>query len=799
MAGRKHRSRPKRDADRPSETVSAAGPADRARPWLLGAAVALYVARPLFPSEGSSAQGDGLPLVMLWLALGVFWLLGAIGRRGFRVRFGAVDAAVLLLVAWHSVAAVWAAVRVTPRAPVNVLWEWVGLGMGFFLLRQLLLTRREARAAVALMVALAVGLSGYGMYQYAYEMPQTRARYEADPDRALREAGLWYPPGSPQRQQFEARLESPEPLATFALTNSLAGVLAPWLVVLVGIGVGGGVRPPGESPINDAVGGDSSRRPKAAGRPTHGPRSAVRPVGDWSRLLQGWLVNGWVAVGLGGLTIAACLVLTKSRSAYVATALGLATVLFLAGRQRFRFGWKWPVAAAVAIAVLVGAAVATGGLDLPVLAEAPKSLVYRLEYWQSTLAMIADRPVLGCGPGNFQGVYTAYKLPQASEEVADPHNFLLEVWATAGTPAMLALAAALGIFFWRVAGTLRLPSAEQRTDDSSGHGIRSVPATVEEDGEDAAWFVYGGAAAGLLGPLLLSLLTPEILEGMFSVPPRPDAVGIVLLPAAAAAALFIGWVRGGRLAPVLPAIGVAVLLVHLLAAGGIGFPGVAGSLWLLVALGLRAEGVHTLGRPTAFGGVAVMVALAFACYRTAYGPVVRARGAVEAAQGALAEGRIDRAERYFQRAAVADPWAAAPLRELASLSLQRWYRERDPAALARFEQYLDESLRRSPLSSSTWETAGDWLSGVFAKTGDPEHLGRAVAMYRRAVEVYPTSATGRAKLAVALDASGQRDEARREAREALRLHGLTPHADKKLPDELRGPVDRLASPRSEEP
>jgi len=72
-------------------------------------------------------------------------------------------------------------------------------------------------------------------------------------------------------------------------------------------------------------------------------------------------------------------------------------------------------------------------------------------------------------------------------------------------------------------------------------------------------------------------------------------------------------------------------------------------------------------------------------------------------------------------------------------------------------------------------------------------------MYRRAVELYPTSATGRARLAVALDAAGRRDEARREAREALKLHELTPHADKKLPDELRGPLERLAPPRNEAP
>ena len=49
------------------------------------------VARPLFPSESAATQGDGLPLVMLWLALVVIWLVGTIGRKRFTLRFGPVD------------------------------------------------------------------------------------------------------------------------------------------------------------------------------------------------------------------------------------------------------------------------------------------------------------------------------------------------------------------------------------------------------------------------------------------------------------------------------------------------------------------------------------------------------------------------------------------------------------------------------------------------------------------------------------------------------------------------------------
>ena len=60
-----------------------------------------------------------------------------------------------------------------------------------------------------------------------------------------------------------------------------------------------------------------------------------------------------------------------------------------------------------------------------------------------------------------------------------------------------------------------------------------------------------------------------------------------------------------------------------------------------------------------------------------------------------------------------------------------------------------------------------------------------VAGLARAAMLYPTSAAYRAELADALYSLDRREEAGREAREALRLDALTPHVDKKLPDALR--------------
>lgn len=380
-----------------------------ARPLLLGAMTALLVARPLFSSEAAATHGDGVSSVMLWIAMAAFWLIAAVGQPknaprplgrwpGARFRFGWIDAAVVVLMICYGVATYWAVGHGSPRPAINVFWEWLALGLCFLLARQLIYTKREVRALAAVMVSLAVALSGYGLYQRAYEFPETRNVYNADPDAALRAADLCLPPGSPQRKLYEDRLANNEPMATFSLTNSLAGFLAPWLVVLAGIACGA-------------------------------MRNRKRLIG----------------AALLFIPVSVCLFLTHSRSGCLAALFGLAIAWPIARGKISRFGWKIPSAIILAGVVFIAVAAFFGKLDYE---TAQKSLGYRLQYWRSSMSMIADHPWLGCGPGNFQHTYTQYKLPEASEEIADPHNFLLEIWATAGTPAMLAFLAVLGCFFW---------------------------------------------------------------------------------------------------------------------------------------------------------------------------------------------------------------------------------------------------------------------------------------------------------------------------------------------------------------
>jgi O-antigen ligase len=760
---------------------------DRLRPWLLSAMTALLVARPLFPSESAGSQGDGLSMVMLWIALGVIWLFGivatsmgspketspfsaaqkpgqpSVGRPTFSLRFGWTDAAVLLLVLWTTVAALWAVHRGTPRPAVNMLWEWVGLGLCFFLARQFIVTPRERRAVVAVMIALAVAVSGFGLYHCVYEMPETRARYRADPDGEMRRADLWFPPGSPERKLFEDRLENTQPVATFALTNSLAAFLTPWLVMLAGV-------------MAATVGGDSRRR----------NTTDDTPIGDGCRLLQHKRLLGMLVCLV---PIAVCLLLTKSRSGYAAVCVGALLVWLLGRERRVRIGWKLPATLAAVLAAILCVAMAIEGAA--VLGRASKSFGYRLQYWQSSLQMIADHPWVGCGPGNFQPAYMQYKLPEASEEIADPHNFFLEIWATAGTPAALAFLAVLGFSVLGVrgqgpgarsegseTGDLRSPSLEiSKSPNSNPQSLIPNPSS------DGWKHVLAGGIVGFLLAVPMGMLSAAPLGAV------PVLLGLPL--AAAAVALMHGWIRDGVLPRWLPGVCVIALLINLLAAGGIGFPGIAGTFWLLLALTLDGRHRRTWPMVAAWAALVVCLALSVACYFTAYRPVMKCQMELQ-----FAEQEPDRAIAHIEAAAAADPLSSEPWRQMAAIAIEAWCKRPQNVIFSRFLEAKDKALELSPNSAGLWLAAGDWMSRAYSKTDDhgnrlmPGAIQSAVESYRRAVQLYPNSALRRAKLAEASLAAGDRAAFRREAEIALRLDQITPHSDKKLPAPLR---DRLGS------
>ena len=610
------------------------------------------------------------------------------------------------------------------RPALNSLWEWVALLAAYHLARQML-DAAASRALVTVMLAMAVGLSADAFYQYGVEIPATQVEYASDPERALRAAGVVAPPGSPERQIFENRLASSEPMATFALPNSLAGLLAPWLVLAVGL--------------------------------------AMTPAGYGER---GHAMPRMIAAAMTAIVIGGALVLTKSRGAVLGVGVGVCLLpIAFAGKERL-----FAVAAAVG-AILVGmAAIAAawvmGAIDREVFVEAAKSLSYRFDYWSGGLRIALASLWNGCGLGNFQDTYTRYKSATASESVADPHNFFIEVWASAGTPSAIAFVALLAMGLWR--------SLEVRPEIETRTGTATETATPP-----AVLAVWAGLPLGI--PLALAA------GGTATVALSPTAALIVAVIAVPSLAPFWDWVWRGRLRPAICFAAAMCLLVNLSVAGGIAFPGVAMSLWLLVACGEHAGDVAQVApaahRGKVAGASATMAAigglLAFLAWYSAYAPVSGCRRAIARAYATPA-----RATPQLEAAAKADSLSSEPWQLLAGMAYSRWSKSHQPSDLELFERANDEQTKRRPRSSAMWREHGERWLAIFESQGTTQAAAHAVEAMKRAAKLYPNHAMTHAWLALSQAASGDREAAIKNARRAVELSSTTPHADQKLPASL---------------
>jgi O-antigen ligase len=697
--------------------------AARLREVLLAATIALLVATPLIPSEAAIVQGAFAPLAMLWCLLLVAWAAALLLVRQSTFRWSWVEAATLGLVGWHSLAAIWAAPRGNARQALNAMWLWIGYGIALVLLRQFVRSQKQSRAIVAVMIALAVCLSMHGYYQYFVGFPQMRAEFHKNPEQMLTASGISTDLDSPEGKQFANRIESREPLASFALTNSLAGFLTPWLVATLGI------------------------------------------------FLLAWNLPAQrrAAVGAACLAVAltGCLLLTKSRTGILATGFGTVLILLYGRRGGWRIDWKIPAAGAAIVLLLAGGAVLSGGLDAKVLSEAPKSLIYRAEYWRATISIIAKHSLLGCGPGNFQSQYAHFKLPQASEMVADPHNALLEIWATAGTPAML-------LFLAVVAAFVRLLAAAAKSTFK--------PATESASIGEVAW-IYGGAGGGLLVGFLLGGIVGYPLEliAFVSLP----VVWLLGIPAAAIALwLLHAWVMRGEMMVALPVVALAALGVNLLAAGSLSFPGVFESALILIPLAMQTAGAfgttRIATRPLAVGIAASAVALVIACHFTAYRPVLVAQARLLDSRFEQSRGNSRDAEAAALAAAAADPWSPEPWRFLAEIRLQNWLRTNRKAAADGFVAAANEFQRLDSQSYRQFEQRGNWFLQAYRHSSDREMLLLAREAYAQAIVLFPNSALQHAQHAWVLHMLGRDQAASYEALEATRLDDLNPHREQKL-------------------
>jgi O-Antigen ligase len=561
---------------------------------LLGLATALIVIRALVPGEdvgllepGTSPLGLVVPL--LWLVGLAAWTAWRILARQLDWYGGLIEAALLVVVLFAFVGTLLAPAWQSYQHPAWIVsWEWAGLLAAFFLVRQIARSPADQRGLLAALLATGVSLAGQSIYQHAV------------PDRGHAPLPGLTADELPRIRCEALALAGQAPQNAFPASLSLPSLVAatsdPTLFERVGLR--NNVRPESGEPALPVLLRPTPAQPPAATFTTTANLAA------FLALLLPALVGCVLAAWLGGaprwqlgvaiafaLLVALALWLTEVRSAIVPCLLVGAVASVLA----WRYASARPANAAGPSRRLLLLALA-GPAVLLVLAfvlrpSGGEGLDDLTREWSAAWAMIRDHFWLGVGPGNYGRHYPQYMAPTAPAFARQPDNFALEVWATLGLPALLALGAALVIFFRRTLSVI--PAEQQATRD-------------EEPG--TAWEFYEGGMIGLLLGFLFraqSMGPDAILTEALT-----TSVRAVVWFAAFALIHGIRWTGATRV--LACTAGVAVLLLHLAVSGGFFVPGIAQPLWIMAALALNG----LPERPVPFGrqvvGRVVPLALATA-------------------------------------------------------------------------------------------------------------------------------------------------------------------------------------------
>lgn len=518
----------------------------------------VLVSRPLVLGEDPSFSSDfsyfdpvTLILSLLTLATAAAWAGWRLWSKESAWYAGIVEFGLLLIVV-GSFASI--PIASNKHAAWLVSWEWLVLLVGFSTLRQLAVTRAELQGFLTALLATVVALSFYASYQSAIEIPADLIRMNEE-DAAARTAqaeGAFalIDPDSPARIAQRERVEDAHAFGTYAHPNSFAGYLVLFIPALFG----------------------AAWLARYKGRPY--------PQRMWL------LFFAVVAV--------IALYLTHSRGGM----LGLlgASVLVAGFAAR---GWlaKNPLYILVSLigVVVLGYAVLQFGTLTKALNKNTETMAVRLEYWSATARMLADRPWLGVGAGNFGTAYTKYMAAASAEKIKDPHNLFLDLWANAGLLGLVGLILVVFGFLWKQLPHTRDPEAL----------LEEKALTAEEQAAepDVRWEFYVGGAIGLILAFALKALgQPQqlvITEGIVA------SVRTVIWFLAFALLEQVAWPP--RLRSLLLTGGVLALLGNLFVSGGIGFPSVSFLLLAAMALALNSPLPRRVALVEKYGKVAKAV------------------------------------------------------------------------------------------------------------------------------------------------------------------------------------------------
>lgn len=711
---------------------------------LLGLVIVWSLLQPLDSTSvfDGSAQPQNLCWLMLALLVSIVQLVQRRSSPLSKLEFGSLIAVGL----WLFAVTHFAADRFNPRTGWNGAWHLLSALALYYAIRSIVCSAVERSTVLGLLLVGGVLLAGLGAYQLAVSFPEMRKQYRADPDRVISLMQIDAPEGSVARKRLEDRLESPEPYASFALANSLAVYLSGTLVFALGL-----------------LGHRLIQQFTIAKRTDPQSRESALPRGQQSsRAFWGNLILLIAIVFLVG----SVWLLTRSRIALIAVPISCAATiigaLWQAGPGAVeRLGSKskrvMRLGATLGVANFLLSIVWLWWRDRLVFSEAIKSLTFRLEYWQATLAIIRENPIWGIGLGNFQSIYPRFMLPTASETIADPHNWVLDLACTCSVPV------AMVICFGIVNSLVRRPFS-LLNDSSKCQTIH--------------WPIALGAG---LGGILVSLAL--VLFG-------DDPISLLCLSIAAVTFYVLsGSVLKYLTTSSLGATGyLLAMLICLLVSGSWQASGLMVPMLLSLALSrpTSQEAASNANQSLWLIRIATVLVslLVVAFVWQSWLPTMQSQAAFSQTSFSIRQ-QIESIDRARKADPLNSEWDRLRAKLLTDLAIQE-------ADRSTFEHSADQALvaidgwaGREPQSFLTWQFAGERaleLAGMSDRLGlsTQRFLEKALDYFDASARMRPASAHVKLQLAACLAIVGRSDDSKLAALEAEKLSATTPHADQKI-------------------
>ncbi len=721
-------------------------------PWLIPLLLgALLTWRWMLPVE-SAILGGTLSISQLSLVLPLACAAWFVKQRRVSLIWGQQDTILWVIVIGH-----WCSLLCLLkaggdlRAAFNLCWEWTAIGCTYFSIRQSLRSKESKGDLLRLVIVVGIGMAGIGLWQhfvaYRFVLADYRSMQQSYDELSQKaSSGMLFrleqeefrqleldfqemnvPTTGASREMFERRLaDNRQPVGRWALTNSLGGLLAIITVLLVGAVI----------------------------------------TNSGSRLM---------VISLLAMVIY-CLYETHSRTAQAATGLGVLMLIVEkfgsdAKIRQFRLELLGGMGLLGILLVIYG----FKNFDQISYDShfALRSLQFRLQYWVGSVQALGESPFFGTGPGNFRQGYLHHKLVASSEQIADPHNAILDVWANGGFIALLGLLLLGSLFLKRYLQSEKMsPPVDQPV--------------VFQGWLSSPWFL--GAEIALLGLFLTQLLTTgvadwELVALLFAVP----VLDVILQSLSL------------KLPSQIIRISLLVLGIHLLGAGGMEMPGI-----VLLGLALLATSINPSERcclPSSSRLLmtgASSVGLVALMWITTTGPVrASAEEMAEAASVWMLDGDAASSRKSFLRAAAADRYSADPWRSLGELEYSIWKATpENTVPFERAQEAWSKAAERDPHSSRDANRRASAYWSAYQLSENSEMAEKAVRWYQLADQKMPHDERIVSSLALAADAAHLPEISRKSAKEAIEVDEISRkngHWEKMLSDKLRSQMEAISA------